>query len=121
MSRRNSSKQTLENLREMGGHVAEASKRALRRGAYTVAADAKSRVPVKTGKLRDSIKVTANGDGTRYKVSAEAKNKGYLYGKVVEFSPKINKPFLYPALENNRQQIREEIKEAARQAIRRGH
>ena len=121
MSRLNSRRQTLENLREMGGHVSEAAKRALRRGAYTVSADAKSRAPVRTGKLRDSIKVTANGGGTRYKVSADAKNNGYRYGKIVEFSPKTNKPFLYPALRANRQRIRENIKESARQAIRRGH
>ena len=117
---RNSNAQTLANLREMGEHVATAAKRALRNGAHVVVADAKSRVPVKTGKLRDSIKVAANRDGTSYKISANAKNNGYSYGKIVEYSPKINKPFLYPALNANRQRIRENIKEAARQAIRNG-
>ena len=118
---RRSNRQTLTNLREMGNHVAEATKRALRHGAHVVVADAKSRVPVKTGKLRDSIKATANRDGSNYKVSADAKNRGYRYGKIVEFNPKNKQPFLYPALDANRQQIRENIKEAARQAIRNGH
>ena len=121
MARRSGTGQTLRNLREMGEHVADASKRALRNGAYTVAADAKSRAPVKTGRLRDSIKVTGNRDGSSYKVSADASNNGYRYGKIVEYSPKINKPFMIPALNANRQQIRENIKNAARDAIRRGH
>lgn len=121
MATRNGVGGTLRNLREMGEHVANASKRALRNGAYTVAADAKSRAPVRTGKLRNSIKVTGNRDGSSYKVSADAEKDGYRYGKIVEYSPKINKPFLYPALNANRQQIRENIKNAARQAVRQGH
>lgn len=118
MAQRNSSGRTLTNLRELGGHVADAAKRVLRTGAYTVAADAKSRVPVRTGRLRDSIQVKGNSNGTSYKISADAENNGYKYGKNVEYNPKINKPFLHPALDANRNQIRENIKNAARQAIR---
>lgn len=121
MARRNNSRQTLENLREMGEHVSNAAKRALRNGADKVAADAKSRVPVKSGRLRDSIKVTGNSNGTSYKVSADAQNNGYRYGKIVEFRPGHQRPFLYPALDANRQQIRENIKDAVRQAVARGH
>ena len=119
MARRNGN--TLANLREIGENVADAAKQALRRGAYTVAADAKTRVPVRTGRLRDSIKVTGNRNGTQYKISADASNNGYKYGKNVEYNPKINKPFLHPALDANRQQIRENVKDAVRDAIRRGH
>lgn len=121
MARRNNSRRTLENLREMGEHVANAAKQALRNGAYTVAADAKSRVPVKTGRLRDSIKVTANNDGSVYKISADAKNNGYSYGKVIEYAHGGAKAFLHPALDANKQQIRGNIKDAVRQALRQGH
>ena len=121
MARRNNNGRTLENLRELGGHVADAAKQALKRGAYTVAADAKSRVPVKTGKLRDSIKVTANSDGSKYKVSADAQNRGYKYGKVIEYGRDRERAFLHPALDSHKEQIRENIKNAARDAIRRGH
>lgn len=38
-----SNRRTLENLREMGEHVANAAKRALRNGAYRVVADAKTK------------------------------------------------------------------------------
>ena len=113
--------QVTRNLREMGEHVVSAAKAALERGANKVVADAKRNVPVKTGKLRDSIKAVPNRDKSAYKISANAKNNGVAYGQIVEFSPKINKPFLYPALDANRNQIRENIKEAARDAIRRGH
>lgn len=120
MARRNS-RQTLENLREMGNHVAEAAKRGLRNGANIVVADAKNRVPVKSGKLRDSIKATRNSNGSSYKVSADAKNNGYRYGKIIEFRPGHQRPFLYPALDANKQRIREDIKNEVKQAIRRGH
>lgn len=116
-----SNRRTLENLREMGEHVANAAKRALRNGAYRVVADAKNRVPVRTGKLRDSIKATPNSDGSSYKISADAKNRGYRYGKVIEYANNREKAFLHPALDANRQQIRENIKNAARQAVRQGH
>ena len=121
MTRRNSARQTLENLREIGTHVADAAKRALRNGAYAVAADAKSRAPVKTGKLRDSIKVTGNSNGAKYKISADAANNGYRYGKIVEFRPGHERPFLYPALDAKRQQIRNDIADAIRNAVNRGH
>lgn len=121
MARRNSSSTTLRNLREMGEHVANAAKQALRNGADIVAADAKRRAPVKTGKLRDSIKVVpASRDGTRYKVSADATKNGYAYGKVIEYANDRERAFLHPALAENRQQIRENIKNAARDAIRQG-
>ena len=116
-----SNRRTLENLREMGEHVANAAKWALRNGAYRVVADAKNRVPVRTGKLRDSIKATPNSDGSSYKISADAKNRGYSYGKVIEYANNREKAFLHPALDANRQQIRENIKDAVRQAVRRGH
>lgn len=105
----------------MGEHVEQAAKQALRAGAYKVVADAKSKVPVRTGNLKNSIKAVPNRDGSAYRISANAKKNGVAYGQFVEFSPKINKPFLYPALNENRAQIRENIKTAAQNAIRRGH
>lgn len=112
--------QVTRNLREMGEHVVSAAKAALERGANKVVADAKRKVPVRTGKLKDSIKAVPNGDKSAYRISANAKNRGVAYGQIVEFSPKIKKAFLYPALDENRQQIRENIKNAAHDAIARG-
>ena len=112
--------ETMRQLREMGEHVVTAAKTALARGAAEVVADAKSRCPVKTGRLRNSIRAEPNRNGTMYKISADADNNGFCYGQVVEFSPKINKPFLYPALDANYGRIQSEIRAAIRQALETG-
>ncbi len=116
----NSESRTLENLREMGEHVANAAVQALKNGAYKIADDAKRLAPVKTGKLRNSIHVEENRVGNSFKIVADAETNGYHYAKVVEFSPKINKPFMYPAMDMNRQQIYANVKNAASAAIARG-
>lgn len=112
--------ETMRQLREMSEHVVTAAKTALARGAAEVVADAKSRCPVKTGRLRNSIRAEPNRNGTMYKISADADNNGFCYGQVVEFSPKINKPFLYPALDANYGRIQSEIRAAIRQALETG-
>lgn len=101
--------------------VIEAAKWELKRGVFKVVADAKSNCPVDTGALKASIKAESNDDETYFYVSANAYKKTlseksetgkFYYGQMVEFSPKINKPFLYPALEANRAQIHANIREA---------
>lgn len=127
-----------KHLLELGDHVLAAAKEALKKGADEVAEDAKSRCPVyeghkkengqvyhwagaTPGALRDSIKAEPNSRGTVYQISANAKNsKGYLYGQIVEFSPRVNRPFLYPALDAKRQDVATAIIEAVHNAIRRG-
>ena len=90
----------VRNLRMKGEHVLTAAKQALKEGADLIVNDAKSRVPVKTGKLRDSIQAKSIEYGAAYDISADAKNQnGVAYGQFVEFDPKINKPFLYPAMD----------------------
>ena len=129
---------TERHLKELGDHVLTAAKEALKTCAEEVARDAKSRCPVyeghkkgngqvyhwqgaASGALRDSIKAEPNKSGTVYQISANAKNgKGYLYGQIIEFSPKINRPFLYPALDANRDKVRESIAAAIRAAIKGG-
>lgn len=115
-----SSFKTIAALREMGEHVLSAAKAALKAGADKVVADAKSLCPVRTGKLRDSIKAEPNKDGSVYAISANAQNNGVYYGAIVEFSPKINKPFLYPAMEQNRQQIYDNVSAAISRAMKGG-
>ena len=123
----------LEQLQILGEHVVEAAKAALKRGVDEVVADAKSRCPVRSGTLRDSIKAESNRDGTVYWISANASKEiknpelaaesgdgRFYYGLVVEFSPKINRPFLYPALDAHRQEIRDSIDAAISRAVRSG-
>lgn len=117
-------------LRGMGEDVLKAAKEALAKGAEEVVAEAKSRCPVYKGKdkrvtpgaLRDSIHAEKKRSGTLYRVTAGAKAPdGTAYGKLVEFSPKINKPFLYPALDARRDGVRRGIVEAVKAALRRNH
>lgn len=127
-----------QHLRELGEHVLQAAKAALKEGADMVVKDAKSRCPVyeghkkengqvyhwagaKPGALRDSIQAEPNSKGTVYAISANAKSEdGYLYGQILEFSPKVNRPFLYPALDANKQAVSDMIQDAIKNAIRRG-
>ncbi|MBQ4403304.1 MAG: HK97 gp10 family phage protein [Selenomonadaceae bacterium] len=111
----------------MGEHVLKAAKVALKKGADAVVADAKNRCPVNTGRLRNSIKAESNRDGSVYWITANASVESkkspsgrFYYGAVVEFSPKINRPFLYPAMEQNRQQIEDDISAAISKAARSG-
>ena len=101
-----------------GTNAAKAAKAALKEGADGVVEDAKSRCPVKTGALRDSIHAEVKRNGTYIKVVADAQNDGVYYGKVVEFSPKINKPFRYPAIDAARDSIRDNIARAVREGLK---
>lgn len=117
-------RKAVQKLRAKGEHVIQAAKLALASGVDQLVTDAKNRVPVRTGKLKDSIKareVEGVESGVLYEISADATNKkGIAYGQFVEFDPKINKPFLYPAMDANRDSIERNIKESIQDAIRRG-
>ena len=70
--------------------------------------------------LRDSMHVEKQKGGKEYRIVADAQARdGWYYGKIVEISPKINKPFLYPALDSKRETVKKKIVEAVREAIRR--
>ncbi|WP_041914359.1 HK97-gp10 family putative phage morphogenesis protein [Selenomonas ruminantium] len=119
---------SVSKLQALVGDIAvEAGKKALSECADEIVADAKSRCPVKTGALRDSIhkEVKKNGErvtvGTRLKSAPSKKYpNGVNYGKIVEFSPRINKPFLYPALDAHRAQTKEKIRQAIAEAVKHG-
>lgn len=107
--------------------IIDAAKKALKDGVDDVVADAKSRCPVRTGKLRNSIQAESNEEETVWYISANAsvptsnphsKDGRFYYGPIVEFSPKINKPFMYPALENHEKEIRMNIRKAVIAEIR---
>ena len=132
-----STAQTEQVLKELGNHVLQAAKDALKKGADSVVRDAKSRCPVyeghkkngrvymaqevTPGALKDSIKAEPNEEGTVYRISANAKSRdGFFYGQIVEFSPRVNRPFLYPAMDANKDSIRRSIVEAVRNAARNG-
>ena len=72
------------------------------------------------GALRDSIHAVKFKGGAKYKIIADAvSHDGIFYGKLVEFSPAVNKPFMYPAMDARRDEVRNKIIEAVRRAVRR--
>ena len=110
--------QIMARLRAKGLGVERAAKAALQDGVDRIVADAQSRVPVKTGRLMRSIHAESQEDGAVYKITADAKNdSGVPYGKIVEYSPKINHPFLYPALDANVSRLNDGLKSAIRNAL----
>lgn len=121
--------ETAENiLKELGENATKAAKDALADGAELVVAEAKSRCPVYKGNdcrvvkgaLRDSIHAVKLKSGAKYKIVADAtSHDGIFYGKLVEFSPAINKPFMYPAMDARRDEVRNKIIDAVREALHR--
>ena len=109
-------------MRRQGDEVLFAAKSALRDGVDLIVTDAKSRCPVHTGKLQKSIKAVDVANGAAYDITADAQNdNGVAYGQFVEFSPRINKPFLYPAIEANVGAVKQNIRQAIQGALRSGN
>ena len=115
-------------LRELGENATKAAKDALADGAEIVMQEARNRCPVYKGNdcrvvkgaLRDSIHAIKQKGGAKYKIVADAvSHDGIFYGKLVEFSPAINKPFMYPAMDARRDEVRNKIINAVREALRR--
>lgn len=84
---------------EMHGRVTAA----VRAGAKAVESEARSRVPVASGDLRDAIHVEQDGDD----VKVIAGDHRVFYGHLVEFGTSRTpaRPFLIPALESRREAI----------------
>ena len=105
-------------LQDYGKQVAAAAKKALAEEAEIIANDAKSRCPVLTGNLKESIHTVPNKSGTRVSIVVDATDKdGVPYGKVVEYSPKIQKPFVYPALDAHKDEIAGKVADAIKKAL----
>lgn len=129
MSTGDAGKGTVKALQELGDNVLAAAVKALSAGADVIVEDAKTRCPVykgtkrkngttymdkraKPGALRDSIRVKKMSNGTAFKIVADAADlDGFFYGQIVEFGPD-GRPFLYPAYDAHKSEIRDSIIEA---------
>ena len=125
---------TIKQLREIGEYVVVAAKAALKEGVDEIVQDAKHRAPRRTGKLQDAIKAVPLKAGAEYVIQANEpalNKKGIPYGQFVEFAKfhmwRGNKiehdahPFLYPAVEAGRANVKRKIEDAISNAINRGH
>ena len=115
-------KQFKQVLAQYGEAAAAAAKEAISENAEELCKEAKSRCPVKTGKLKDSIHVVKLKKGAVCHVVADAKgNDDTPYARIVEFSPKIDKPFMYPAFDSKRDQMKENVIMKIREALTNVH
>lgn len=91
-----------------------ASQETVKRGAEIVAERAKELVPVKTGKLKSSIKASARkvANSDRFRGTVRT---GAGYGLYVEIGVRsrayTHTPFLVPALQDKLDEIRETLRE----------
>ena len=105
-------------LEELGIDVKKAGLGALQAGAEVICADAKSRIHNISSDLANSVTWKWNKLGNKIVISANAKNKkGKMYGRLVEFWPGREHPFMYPAYDANSKHIREDVIEKIRQAV----
>ena len=106
-------------LQVYGEKAAKAAKQALAENADELCNLARSKCPVKTGNLRDSIHVEKRRGGSVLRVVADAKDeKGRAYARVVEFSPKIDEPFMYPAFDQLKDSMKQNVINAIKGAIK---
>jgi HK97 gp10 family phage protein len=118
-------------LRRMEPDVRAGVVDALREGAEQVRDDAKSRVPVNTGALRDYIKVIKgkSRDGLSWLVGLPKPKSGRrkkkiewpFYGIFVEFGTvKMRaRPFLFPAFESRKRAVFARVRKAVDTALER--
>jgi HK97 gp10 family phage protein len=90
-------------LPEIAASLDDVVKDVLEEGAQTIAEAARQRVPVDTGNLQDAIHVESARNGA-YVIAGDT---DAFYGHIVEFgSVEVPpRPFLVPALEENRAPI----------------
>lgn len=100
----------------------------LRNGGRIVQASAKRLCPVKTGQLRNSITVTDIPDEVGVEVGSNVEYAAYVeYGTGQQGDPSVPhredwngmppQPYLYPALDANKERIANEVKKAIRRVM----
>jgi len=98
-------KELAEKFKSIGKQVYTQQEQAVMLAGMLVERHAKLNAPVDTGRLRNSI-ATRLSDSSENNISAEV-GTNVQYAKSVEYgTSKMNaQPYLYPALENNKQKI----------------
>jgi len=98
-------KEIAEKFKSIGKRVYTQQEQAVMQAGMVVERDAKINAPVDTGRLRNSI-ATRLSESSSNNISAEV-GTNVQYAKSVEYgtSRMGAQPYLYPALENNKQKI----------------
>ena len=112
-------------LIELGAEASAEAKKALLAGGQTILSDAKARIHSVSGALSANGKIGVNNLGTIVRIVFDAASPatahsagGYMYAKIVEFRPGHEHPYLYPAYDAHRDQIKKNVIEAIQKAVR---
>jgi len=109
-------------LRSVEGELKKAQKKKVKEAAEIVASEARARAPVKTGRLKGSIKAYGYLASAKVRVNAKKRSKkyskGYPYGRVIEFARHKRDAFLYPALEAKREAVYNKLQEILEEAVK---
>jgi HK97 gp10 family phage protein len=91
----------------------EAAVEAIEQGLVEIREDAQQLAPVESGDLRDSIRTEMRGNEGKVVVGVD-------YGAFVEMGTYDTEaqPYLYPAYTSNKEQIKQDIRNKARAALR---
>lgn len=114
----------LSRLQQIGANISKLENNALKDAAELVLDDAKANAPIRTGKLKEGLKISGvkNRDGTKYVLVGidKADNSNIFYGKFIEFgtSNMSPRPFLEPAYEKNKTEILERIKSTLKEGLK---
>ena len=114
----------LNRLQQIGANVSRFENQALGNAAEPVLEDAKANAPVRTGKLKEGLKISSikTKEGMKYVLVGVDKsdNSKIFYGKFVEFgTTKMSaRPFLGPAYEKNKREIVETIKDTLKEGLK---
>lgn len=117
-------KELMADLRKAKVDVQNDARRVLREMADKIADDARGRVPVDTGLLKNSIKLSVSKRQLEASVSAGGKVRGKdaYYAQFVEFGTKHSpaQPFLYPAGRAHEKETEEKLVKVLTDAVRKG-
>lgn len=115
--------QLFQDMEETAEEILE---NATKKAADMVLDEAKRRVPVRTGKLKDSLEIKKEKRKKKIKAVHQVRSKGVSQGGVryafaVENGTRLARaqPFLRPAVDENRQKIINIIKEEIENALER--
>jgi len=106
-------------LEEMGQKAEEVLAKAAEAGGRVALSEARRRCPVKTGRLRASLTLTqGRKTPARANVRIEHGRKEY-YGKFVELGTRKQpaRPFLRPAVDENKKRVSEAVTEEIGRAV----
>ena len=115
--------QLIKRVEDMGKVGTRAENKALKKAGQVIVDEAKKNVPVKTGKLKEGLKVSGirKKNGNKYVLAGIQKgdNSKIFYGKFLEFgtSKMGAKPFMAPAYESKKKEAKEVIKQELRKAL----